>query len=237
MAGPEFGDLSEAELEMLGDYLNQTQDVYMQSVAKTLTTQKFGADHPFGSGLSDVLYYISEVVTGTDRQVLRLHDMKQSLERAVHNRPLDVDLPEEAVITPEKLHQWSIRSELTSYFSQVGTLIEEFSTELVMNQVVDNERESNRVRRDVARKSQWEREWLLFVTGVIDSGEKDQIRTAYQTRNDFVHSSPSSEAIGSVEELESDIRQAWDSVNVLHTKLHGLEMEYRITENVLGNKF
>lgn len=76
MSGPEFGDLSEAELEMLGDYLNQTQDVYMQTVAKTLTTQKFGADRPFGSGLSDVLHYISDVVTATDRQILRLHDMK-----------------------------------------------------------------------------------------------------------------------------------------------------------------
>lgn len=46
MTGPELGDLSEAELEMLGDYLNQTQDVFRQTVAKTLTTRKIWCRSP-----------------------------------------------------------------------------------------------------------------------------------------------------------------------------------------------
>lgn len=237
MTGFDINGLSETELELLRDYLSNTHEGHRDSVARVLTTEEMGTENPFGAGLPDVLHYIEDSITTTDREVLRLDDMRRSLKQSAASPLPDVDLPDDAEITPEMLHWLSIHSELTSYYSQVGALIEEFSTDLIMDEVVDDDRQSNRVNRDIENKSQYERGWLLFITGVIDSGEWDEIRTTYQRRNDLVHGSVAEIREDNDHDVESDIIDAWESVNLLHEKLYGLKMEHRISEKLLGNDF
>lgn len=236
MTGPEKGELSEPELKLLASYLSHTHEPHTDTVAQILTTQKFGSEEPFGAGLADVLYYISDSISTIDRQIFRFNDMRKTLQRMATESPKGVDLPEGAKITPEKLHWFTIRSELTTYYSQAGVLIENLTSDLILEEVVADERISNRVKDDVENKSQWEREWLLFVTGVLDSGEKETIRAAYRRRNSLVHDSIAQDEIEDID-VESEINQAWEAVNLPHEKLFGLEMEYRISEKILGNEF
>ncbi len=236
MADFEDNGISEPELQLLANYLSHTHESHMETVADVLTTEEFGSNEPFGAGLPDVLHYISESITTIDRQVLRFDDMRRSLQRMAAASPRDVDLPEEAEVTPKKLHWLTIRSELTTYYSHAGVLMEGLSAELILDSVVDDGRRSNRVSDDIENKSQWERGWLLFITGVIDSGEWDTIRNTYKKRSDLVHNSVSEEELAD-RDVESEIHQAWESVNLLHKKLYGLEMEHRISEKLLGNEF
>lgn len=236
MDKPEINGLSQPELELLANYLSHTQESHVETVADVLTTQEFGSDKPFGAGLADVLPYISTSVSTTFRQVFRLNEMRNSLQQMAKASPPDVELPEEAEITPEKLHWLTIRSELTTYYSHAGVLMEDISTELIIDSIVDDERKSNRVRDDIENKSQWEREWLLFISGAIDSGEWDNIRETYKKRNNLVHDSVSAEQITD-EDIKPEIDQAWDSVNLLHQKQFGVGMEQRISEGLLGNEF
>lgn len=236
MVKPEINGLSQPELELLANYLSHTHDSPTETVADVLTTQEFGSSEPFGAGLADVLHYLSDTISTTDRQIFRFDDMRKSLNRMAAASPQDMDLPEGAEITPEKLHWLTIRSELTTYYTHAGVLVEEFSAELILDSVVDDERRSNRIKDDIENKSQWERGWLLFMSGVIDSGEWDNIRDTYNLRSSLVHDNISDEEIED-RDIEADINQAWNSVNLLHEKLFGVEMKHRIGENLLGNEF
>lgn len=230
-------ELSEEELDLLGNFLNQTHDGYMKTVAQVLTEGNFGSEASFGAGIGDVIHFLSDDVSEIDRQVFRLDSMRRSLDRSANASPPERDMPENAIVTPEKLHQLSIRSELTSYYSQVGVLLEEFSTELILEEVVDDSRQSKRVRRDIENKSQWEREWLLFITGIIDSGQKDNLRSVYKKRNNLVHNSKNLETSKNSNELLGEVKQAWDTVDALHDILFGLKLEHRISEIIIGNGF
>ncbi|WP_336024775.1 hypothetical protein [Halobellus salinisoli] len=233
----ELNGLSSRELELLKDFITQTHDSELDSVATVLTTQESTFEGSFGSGLPDLLYYLSDTVSNTDRQVMRLNEMRKNIQEIVEGSLPERDLPEDAKISSKELHWLAINSELISFYSQVGVLIEEFSTELILNDVVDSNRRSNRVERDIANKSQSQREWLLFVTGVIDSGEKDQLRDTYRKRNKLVHNADVTEIIEDVDEINSEISSAWDTVNYLHRKLYGVEMRFRISETLIGNDF
>lgn len=236
MDKPEINGLSQPELELLANYLFHTHDSNIETVVDVLTTQEFGSNDSFGAGLADVLHFLSESISTTDRQVFRLDEMRENLQQMVKSSPPNVDLPKEAEITPKKLHRLAIRSELTTYYSHAGVLIEELSTELILDSIVDEDRRSNRVKNDVENESQYERGWLLFISGVINSGEWDNIRETYKKRNDLVHNSVSGDQIIE-EDIESEIHQAWDSVNLLHKKLFGIGMNQRISEKILGNEF
>jgi hypothetical protein len=229
-------EISEPELQLLANFLSHVHDSHFETVADVLTTEDVGGKEPFGAGLPDVLHYVSDSVSTIDRQVLRFDDMRRSLEEMNAESPSDIHLPDGADVTPEKLHWIAIRSELTTYYSHAGVLIEDLSAELLFDSVVDEDRQSNRVKNDIENKSQWERGWLLFITGVIDSGEWDAVRDTYKRRSNFVHDSVDEEELAN-RDVESEIIEAWESVNLLHEKLYGLEMEHRISEQILGHEF
>lgn len=233
----EVTELSESELKLLAQFLSSTRDDDMETIAQVLTTPDSEFSSSFGAGLADVLAQLSESVSATDREVIRLDDMRRSLQRLTLNSDGEDNLPVDAKINPKKLHQLSIQSELTSYYSQVGLLLEEFSTELVLSEVVDEDRRSKNIERAVKNKSQGEREWLLFATGVIDSGEKSNLRDTYRVRNNLVHESSYESLLNDESEFESEIIEAWNTVNLLHEKRFGLKMEHRISEILIGNGF
>lgn len=235
MDDSELNKLTEPELELLAEFLNSTQDRDLQTVASVLTTPEFGSNNTFGAGLSDVLHYISTSITNIDRQVMRFDEMRRGLQQILSQTPPDKELPENAKLTPEELQGVAIKSELTSFYSQAGILIEEFSTELIFEEIVDDERRSNRVKTDLENQSQYEREWLLWVTGILNNEDKDNLRDTYRKRNELVHGGQLDSMI--FEEIADEISQAWAAVNILHEKTYGLEMEHRISEITLGNDF
>jgi len=234
MTRPELNGLSEQELDLLAHFLSDSHNNTTKTVADILTTQEFGSNDSFGAGLGDVLYFISPDVSRIDREILRLDNMMETLERVLRSTSFDDSTQDNTEITVEKLHWLSIRSKLISFYSQAGILLETFSSELILESVVDNDRRSNRVERDIKNKSQWEREWLLFVTGVIDSGEKDNIRTVYRKRNNLVHESTNYDGFSGDSGLESDLSHAWETVDILHEKLYGIKMNQRISDLFIG---
>jgi hypothetical protein len=232
----DFEKLSHQELKLLGDYITNHHELYTTSVAEELTTGKLGSNNSFGAGIADVLHYLSDSVTNTDRQILRLDDMRRSLEQFSYESPSAVDLPDEATITPDQLHWLASRFELTAFYSHVGVLIEKLTVELMIEEIVDQERRSKRVRKRIEERSwQAERLWWLFVTGVLSSGEKGTIQETYARRNDLVHGSLSVDDMKDIN-FEKEINDAWEAVNLLHEKLYGIRMEHRISETLLGNE-
>lgn len=232
-------DLSDAELQWLADFLTETSSPFMQTVAKAVVSPDYEAANPFGAGYADVLFYLSDSVAELDRQVMRFDDMRRGLDTLIKKSPSDIEIPEGVEVTPKMLYWFSIRTHLTSYYSQAGVLIEDLSTRLILNEVVDDDRISNRIEEDIRNKSQANRDWLLFATGVVDDSEKGEIRSTYRKRSDLVHHSgePNPSAANDADEWKSEIAQAWSSVNILHEKLFGIGMEFRISEILIGNDF
>lgn len=78
--------------------------------------------------------------------------------------------------------------------------------------------------------SQYEREWLLHVTGVITDGEKGKVRRIYDMRSSIVHPSDDKNDFLNEIEMQSDVDRAFDAVNILHKKLYRIALKHRIGE-------
>jgi hypothetical protein len=222
-------ELSPSEMQLIGDYLDHTNNTLLTTVANLLTSPEFGGNRPFGTGISDIVPIISDSVGTQYREILRLRNMKQDLISNSESLQKKSERSISSELTHDDLYLMSLRSDLISYHTQVGTLIEDLTVQLVFEDVVDDDRQSKRIRNDIENKPQSEREWLLFATGIVDSGEKDMIRTAYRQRNRIVHDSDKNDIFENYD-LQSQISESWEAVNLLHKKLHGIELNSRIGE-------
>jgi hypothetical protein len=99
------------------------------------------------------------------------------------------ELPENPKVTPEELNHFVRKDELEEFFTLAGQMVETLTIDLFLEDVVEPSRGSNSVRQGVEQMSQYEREWLLYVTGVITDGEKGKIRRVYDMRSSIVHHS------------------------------------------------
>lgn len=97
---------------------------------------------------------------------------------------------------------------------------------MVIKEVVIEPRESKSVRRTIERKSQYEREWLLHITGVIDDGQKGEIRHIYDMRSSIVHDSEN-DFLKEVN-IPDDIDRGMKAINILHRELYGIDLKHRV---------
>lgn len=217
-------ELSDDELELLLEYINQTTESFRTTVADVLTQPE-----PIESkkqGAEDVFRFTSDSVSATESQLLSLKQMKaETLHKYEEFTTTVDDLPENAKITPDMLNRLLVKKEVISYFQLIGTLLEKFTIELVMEEVVTDDRQSNSTRSRVEGRSQEEREWLLYITGVIDNGTKSEIRRSYSKRNSLVHDSEGENLIEEFADLESDVNRAYNAVDELYEEIHGISIE------------
>ncbi|SMP11981.1 hypothetical protein SAMN06265347_10415 [Halobellus salinus] len=138
-------------------------------------------------------------------------------------------MPADPKITREDLKRLLIKDEATNYFLLVGGMIEQLSIDLIFEKVIREDRQSDSQRKQVKRMPQTEREEILYMTGIIDSGEKGKIGRAYGTRNDLAHNADDTAVTDVLNNVDSDIERAYDAVELLHKKLYGIDLNQRLS--------
>lgn len=183
-------------------------------------------------GLAEAFEYltplISEEADEFDAQVFRLFRLRGEIQSGpVFDYKKEDELPENPKVTPEELNRFVKKDELEEFFTLAGQMIEKLTIDLVLEDVVEPSRRSNSVRKKVEQMSQYDREWLLYVTGVITDGDKGEIRRAYGMRSSIVHSSNGENDFLNEIEIPSDVSRALDAVDILHEKLHTISLGHR----------
>ena len=223
-------DLSPEESEMIVDFVEWAGEFDRQVLERKTVEgdqDKIGIEEAF----EFLMPYISEEATEFDAQMIKLFRLQNEIKSGpAFEYEFEDELPSDSVVTPEELNAFLKREELREFFSITGQMIESLSVELVIEKVVDQSRESNSVRRRIERQSQEERDWLLHITGNISDGEKGEIRQTYNMRSSLVHDSENV-FVGDID-IPNDIDKGLKSVNILHEKLHGIELKHRFGDLV-----
>lgn len=223
-------DLSDEEAELLVDFVEWVGEFDRQIIDRNT----IDGDSE-GVGLADafefLMPYVSEDASEFDAQMFQLFRLQSQIKAGpVFTYEKEDDLPDDATIRPDKLNQFLRKDELEEFFTLASRMIETLSVELIMSEVVADSRQSSSVRNTIAGKSQAEREWLLWVTGVISDGEKGEIRRTYSLRSSIVHNSDTVEGFLHQVQVPSDIDRSMSVINSLHEKLHGIELGHRFSD-------
>ncbi|WP_134669536.1 hypothetical protein [Halorussus marinus] len=223
-------DLSDAEIELVTDFVEWAGEFDRQ----ILERKTVGSDSD-EIGLQEAFEYLVPIISDDasefDAQLFRLFRMEQKVRSTpTFEYKNEDELPKDAKITPEELSRFLKKDELEEFFTLAGQMVETLSIELVMQEVVTSSRRSKSVRKRVTQKSQREREWLLFVTGVISEGVKSEIRRVYGLRSSIVHNSEDAKNFLQEVNVPSDINRAKKTINTLHDELHGIELKHRFSD-------
>lgn len=124
-------------------------------------------------------------------------------------------------LTDEEMKKASLWDELVNFYSVAGGLLERFTTELIVEEVVADDRESNSVRSDIEKMPQRKREWLLHISGEIDDGTKSEVRRVYQLRNDLLHGPAQYALLEKMGSIESEVDRAINAIDDLHKLIFG----------------
>lgn len=223
-------DLSSEESEMIVDFV-EWAGKFDRQVLERKTVDGNQDEIGIEKAFEFLMPHISEDADEFDAQMLKLFRLQNEIKSGpVFEYEHEDELPSDSVVTTDELNAFLKREELREFFSITGQMIESLSVELVIKKVVDQSRESNSVRRRVERQSQEEREWLLHITGNISDGEKGEIRQTYNLRSSLVHDSENV-FVGDID-IPDDIDKGLKSVNILHKKLHGVELKHRFGDLV-----
>lgn len=220
-------DISPEESELITDFIEWAGEFDRQ----ILSRQTIEGEEDV-IGLTEAFEYlmplISEEADKFDAQVFRLFRLRSEIQSGpVFEYEKEDTLPENPKITPEELNRFVKKDELEEFFTLAGQMIEMLTIDLVLEDVVESSRRSKSVRKKVEQMSQHEREWLLYVTGVITDGQMGKIRRAYGMRSSIVHSSGDKGSFLNEIEIPSDVSRALDAVNLLHEQLHGIALSHR----------
>jgi len=220
-------DISPEESELITDFVEWAGEFDRQ----ILDRQTIDGDEDT-IGLTETFEYlmplISEEADKFDAQVFRLLRLRSEIQSGpVFEYEKEDTLPDNPKITPDELNQFVKKDELEEFFTLAGQMVETLTIDLVLENVVESSRRSKSVREKVERMSQREREWLLYVTGVITDGQKGKIRRAYGIRSSIVHSLNNEESFLNDIEVPSDVSRVLDAVDLLHEQLHGISLRHR----------
>lgn len=183
-------------------------------------------------GMSEAFEYlvplISEEADEFDAQIFRLFRLRSEIQSGpVFEYAKEDKLPENPKVTPEELNRFVRKDELEEFFTLAGQMVETLTIDLFLEDVVESSRKSNSVRKRVERMSQHEREWLLYVTGVITDGEMGKTRRVYDMRSSIVHNSDGENGFLDEVKIPSDVNRALDAIDTLHERLHGIALKHR----------
>lgn len=225
-------DLSPEELELITDFVEWAGELDRQ----ILDRQTIDGDED-AIGVLQAFEYLAPLVSEEadefDAQVFRLFRLRNEIPVGpVFEYEKADELPENPIVTPEELNRFIKKDELEEFVTLAGQMLETLTIELVIEEVVDPSRKSKSVKEKVERMSQYEREWLLYVTGVITDGEKGKIRRVYDMRNSIVHPSDDENDFLNEIEIPSDLSRALDAINILHEELHGIALKHRFGDLV-----
>lgn len=227
-------DLSEKERELLSDYFSQTTDKFRPSVTEVLTKGEVIKSKT--GNFEDALQYVSDSVSATEVQLFTLNRMKtEVLQKYDEFTPAVQDVPTDAQITPEEINRLIVRRDVSFYFQLVGSLIEKFSIELIMKEVIEEDRQSESVRSEIENMSQSERMWWLYVTGAIDNGSKSELGRAYSKRNSLAHDLQTDNLLREFQDIESDIKRAYNAVNGIHERVYDITIEMKLSNLLIDD--
>lgn len=220
-------DLSSEESELIIDFVEWAGGFDRQ----ILNRQTIDGDED-AVGPAEAFEYlaplISEEADEFDAQVFRLFRLRNEIQSGPSfEYEQEDELPENPKVTPEELRLFTKKDELEEFFTLAGQMVETLTIDLLLEEVVEQSRRSNSVKQRVERMSQHEREWLLYVTGVITDGEKGKIRRVYDMRSSIVHHSDDGSDFLDEVEIPSDVNRALDAVDTLHERLHGIALKHR----------
>lgn len=225
-------DLSDEEAELLIDFVEWAGN-FDRQVLDRQTIDGDSEEIGLMQAFEFLLPYVSEEASEFDAQMLRLFRLDSEINSGpVFEYEHEDKLPDDAYIRPDELNRFLRKDELEEFFTLAGQMIEVLSVELIMEEVVADSRDSSSTRDRIARKSQREREWLLWVTGIISDGEKGEIRRTYDLRSSVVHDSGSAGGFLQQVEIPGDTNRAKKSIDALHEKIHGIKLHHRFGDMV-----
>lgn len=220
--------LSQSEIELIHDFLEWAGE-FDRQVLERQTLEGDPKEIGMAQAMEHLIPVVSEETTEFDAQAFELLRLEQEIRSGpVFEYQNEDELPEDATVTPEGLNNFLKEDELQRFFTISGQMIEVLSVELVMEAVVASSRESSKVRKKVAHKSQYEREWLLHVTGEIPAGEKGEMRRVYDLRSSIVHGSEDDNDFLKEVNIPSDIERSREIINTLHDKAYGIGLSHRL---------
>lgn len=223
-------NLSGPEQHLLEDFLRKSSDVGERLAEDPI---QIGDDVDVATVQESFEQVMSLVSNDTDSITLRVFALDR-LEAEIQSKSGSIieppeETPPEADITREKLNKLLIRDEVINYFLLSGALIEQFTIELIIEEITSESRQSGNNRSRVEQMSEAEREDLLHMAGVLTDGEKGKIRRAYKIRNTLAHSPDPVSVTETIKNIESDIERTREAIDTLHEKIHGIPLDYRIS--------
>lgn len=231
-----FERLSEAECELVEDFLEKST-----GVDEGATEDSFVMGDEVSLASVDEAYHRLMILISNnfDRIALRTMTLDR-LEGVIQSKADSIDHPSEEMptdptVTRENLNIMLIRDEVIIYFLIAGAMIEQFTIELVLEEVAAEDRQSENHRSRVEQMSEREREDLLHMAGILDDGEKGKVRRAYKIRNDLAHSHDPA-IITEMGNVESNIDRTREALDTLHEKIHGIPLDYRLANEIFDGE-
>ena len=224
-----FNELSDAEQALVDDFVRKSAgkgDHLPEGPVK----DNSDLDE---KSVEEAFVQIQSVISDTDPHALRVLTLKR-LKREIESKYGSIisppkEMPADPKITREDLNRLLIKDEVTNYLLLVGGMIEELSIDLVHKEVIIEDRQSSSQRKRIEHMTQSEREELLYITGIIDSGEKSEIGRAYGMRNNLAHNANNTTVTNVLDDVNGDMTRAYNAVEILHKKLYGIDLSQRFS--------
>lgn len=147
-------------------------------------------------------------------------DIKEAAEGFDHELSAGDDIYQD-------LYQASLSTSVSGLFIQYITLLsslaEQFTGLLIKRELIQEEfRESGKTDNLIYYSmSQADRENLLLRTGVIDESTKSELAHLRSVRNSFIHNQVEMLLMNSIENIETESKRLFDSINELSTQIIG----------------
>lgn len=222
--------LSEQEIELLVDYIRKSAEGvgYIEGLSVMLSDRYDRM--VVKEAIGEIEAISTENAENLTLQAYMFERLKENIVANLDGIAHPASEPsDEVIITREKLNKLLVADDVVQLFALTGSIIEQLSIELLLAEVVDPDRRSNTVREKVEQNmTQKHREWWLHKTGVLDDGEKGEVRRAYKLRSSLVHNPEGASLIDEIENVERDIERSTEAINLLHEKLFEDDFESRM---------
>ena len=159
-------------------------------------------------------------------QAYAIYHFKNNILETIEEKEIrDTEGGREVDIRNLKLN---LRQEMIVFYTLSSAVIEDLCIQLIIDELVPQERVSNSIQTHIEHKRQSEREQILYNFGVIGEGIKGEIRGVMKLRNNLLHNPGRRVYLETVEDIRTEISRSIRVLDRLHSMLYEDDFSSRL---------